>query len=86
MGDVKVPPTNFQGVRSGQGAALPTKFLPPPRFYSNLPENRCPSRLKTKKNCSCILKSRLTTNPILSALHLQGLKANIYICALPPSK
>ena len=34
---------------------------------------------KRKKHCSCILEGRLTTNPILSALHLQGLKSNIYV-------
>jgi hypothetical protein len=27
----------------------------------------------------CILEGRLTTNPILSALHIQGLKSNIYV-------
>ena len=27
----------------------------------------------------CILEGRLTTNPILSALHIQGLKPNIYV-------
>jgi hypothetical protein len=40
--DAKVLPTIYPGVRSGRGAALPAKFMPPP-------ENRCPSRPKTKK-------------------------------------
>jgi hypothetical protein len=38
----------------------------------------CPTQLQ-KKHCPCILEGRLTTNPILSALHLQGLKSKIYL-------
>jgi hypothetical protein len=34
---------------SGRGSH-PAKFLPPPGFFSNPPENSCPPRPKTKKN------------------------------------
>jgi hypothetical protein len=56
------------------------KFLPLLGIFSNPSENNCPPRPKTiKKHCSCILEGCLTTNPILSALHLQGLKSIIYV-------
>ena len=36
-----------------------------------------PAQLR-KKHCPCIFENHLTTNPMLSALHLQSLKSNIY--------
>jgi hypothetical protein len=73
------PPYEVWGVLDPGGGSPPTKFLPPPGIFSKPPENNCPPHLKMKKLCSCILEGRLTTNPILSALHLQGLKSNIYV-------
>jgi hypothetical protein len=68
LGDVKVLPTKYQGVRSGRGPALPAKFLPPPGFFQTRPKTDYRPARKQNKNCSCILEGRLTTNPILSAL------------------
>jgi hypothetical protein len=80
-------PHELSGCQIRAGGSPPREVSAPARIFSNPPENRCPSRpKKIKINCSCILEGCLTTNPILSALHLQGLKSNIYICALPPSK
>ena len=61
------------------GGSPPTKLLPLPGIFLNPPENSCPPCPLRKKHCSCILEGRLTTNPILSAFHLQGLKSNIYV-------
>ena len=35
---------------------------------------------KKKKHCPCLPDGHLFTNPILSALHFQGPKSNIYVC------
>ena len=37
-----------------------------------------PARL-SKNHCPCILKGHISTNSILSSLHLQGPKSNIYV-------
>jgi hypothetical protein len=52
--------------------------------YIVIPQTAARPARKRKKHCSCILEGRLTTNPILIALHLQGSQIQ-YICALPPS-
>ena len=74
--DVKYPLTNFQGDKSGLGK--------PSKLFFETGHNMLP--IPPKKHCPFILEGPLTTNPILSALHLQGLKSNIYICALQISK
>ena len=70
--DTKYPPTNFGGVRSGRRQPCQKK-IGWPKIVSQ------PAQLK-KEHCPCLLEGRLTTNPILSALHLQSLNSNIYIC------
>ena len=70
--DVKDPLTNFRGDKSGLGK--PSKFIfEPGQIMLPIPPNF------EKKHCPCIFEGRLTTNPILSGLHLQGLKTNIYV-------
>ena len=54
------------------------RFPPPGKFWTQPKIVARPAQLR-KKHCPCILEGRLTTNPILSALHLQGLKSNIYV-------
>jgi hypothetical protein len=79
MADNMTPPTSVWGVSDPGGAALPRNFCPHPNFFQTHPKTDARPARKQKKLCSCILEGRLTTNPILSALHLQGLKSNIYI-------
>jgi hypothetical protein len=67
------------GVRSERGQPSRKIFAPAQDFFE--PDRKIvarPAQLR-KKHCPCILEGRLTTNPILSALHLQGLKFNIYV-------
>jgi hypothetical protein len=70
--EIKSPYTNYRGCQIQAGATLPGSFWTRPKTTS------CPAQLR-KKHCPCILEGRLITNPILSALHLQGLKPHIYI-------
>ena len=69
------PLWTLAGVRSGGGQ--------PSQDFIDPIEYCCPTRptfkLKKTKHCPCILEGCLTTNPILSAPHLQGLKSNIYV-------
>jgi hypothetical protein len=67
------------GVSDPGGGSLPQNFCPRPGFFQTRPKTAARPVRKLKKNCSCILEGRLTTNPILSALHLQGLKSIIYV-------
>jgi hypothetical protein len=82
--DIKHPLYEFPGLLDPSGGNLPWKIL-------NLTENWCLPARCWKKHCPFILKGRLTTNPILTALHLQSSKSNIYlsiylsICSLPLS-
>ena len=76
---VKGPPTKYSGCQIGAGAALPCNFFPHPGlFWTRLKIVARPAQLR-KKQCPCILEGGLTTNSILSALHLQGLKSNIHV-------
>jgi hypothetical protein len=73
------PPTNYGRCQIREGPALLRDFCPRPGFFWTWPKIVArPAQLR-KKHCPCILEGRLTTNPILSALHLQGLKSNIYV-------
>ena len=46
----------------------------------NPPKNHLPPRPSSKKNhCLTILEGHFSTNPILSAIYLQGSKSNIYV-------
>ena len=47
--------------------------------FFNPIENCCPPAQFWKNHCHCILEGHLSTNPMLSALHLQGPKSNIYV-------
>ena len=73
------PLQTMGGGRSGQGQpsqeifALAWEIFEPNRKLMPAPPNF------EKKHCPCILEGHLTTNPILSKLHLQGLKSNIYV-------
>ena len=55
-------------------------------YFLSQPTNA--SHGSQKNNRPCILEGRLVTNPILSALHCEGPKCNIYmyVCSLPLSK
>ena len=76
--DVKYP-HELIGMSDPGGAALPRNFCPA-RDFLRPARKQLPAPPKNKKNIvSCILEGRLTTNPILSALHLQSLKSNIYV-------
>ena len=55
------------------GGNLPGKFWPDWKMLSD------PPNFNKKKLPLHILEGRLTTNPILSALRLRGLKSNIYV-------
>ena len=68
-----IPPFHLCGVSNpGGGSRLPGIIFTRPKNVAR------PAQLQ-KKHCPCILEGRLTTNPILSALHLQGLISNIYV-------
>jgi hypothetical protein len=68
------PPTNYGGggCQIHVGATLLGIFWNWPKTTAR------PAQLR-KKYYPCILEGRLTTNHILSALHLQGLQSNIYL-------
>jgi hypothetical protein len=68
---IKHPLTNFWGVRFGLGN--PLGIFEPNRNMLPAPPNF------EKKYCPCILEGCLATYPMLNALHLQGLKSNIYV-------
>ena len=70
---IKDPTTNFGGcVRSGEGKPSRSIFHPDP--------NLLPAPPDFGKNIAlAFLKAALTKNLILSALHLQGPKSNIYV-------
>ncbi len=72
MSPTKYPPSIYAGCQIRAGAAFLGKISPNRKLLLD------PSNFK-KNHCPCILEGRLTTNPILSALHLQGLKSNIYV-------
>ena len=66
----------------GAGATLQKNL----RFL-NPTENYGMSRSTSEKTITLVLiKGCLSTNLIFSALHLQGPKSNIHICALPLNK
>ncbi len=71
MADIKSP-YELWGVSDLSGGSLPWKIL------TQLKTDAQSAQLQ-KEHCPCILEGRLATNPILSALHLQGLKSNIYV-------
>ena len=72
MGDVKFPPTNFSGEEYLSRGNRPLDFM-------DLTKNYCPSAWLWKNHCPCIFEGHISTNPILSALHLQGPKSKIYV-------
>ena len=76
--DVKHPPPKrtFQGrwIRAG---ATPQKEI---QIFWAQPKTSTRLGFDFKKNHGpCILEGHLSTNPISSALHLQGPKSNIYV-------
>ena len=66
---LSTPVRTLGGVRSGRGQ--------PSREKIDSTENCTPDFEKI--HCSCILEGHSPTNPILSALHPQGPKSNIYV-------
>ena len=48
-------------------------------YFLDPTKNLCPPVRLWKNCCPCILEGHLSTNHILSALHLQGPKPNIYV-------
>jgi hypothetical protein len=77
--DTKYPPTNYGGCQIRAGATSREISAPARDFFKPARKQLPAPPENEKKHCSCILEGRLTTNPILSALHLQGLKSNIYV-------
>ena len=71
MSPTKYPPSIYAACQIRAGASFLENFQPTENCYLTRPFK--------KKHCPCILEGHLTTNPILSALHLQGLKSNIYV-------
>ena len=70
-------PRTFWGRKIRAGAAALQKIL----ILCTRPKTAipaCPPDFK-KNPCPCILEGHLLTNPILSALHLQDPKSNIYV-------
>ena len=76
MEDVKLPLTNFVGESDLGRANRPVQKIK--IFWARQKNVACPSDFE-KIHCPCILEGHLLTNPILSALHLQGPKSNIYV-------
>jgi len=74
-GTLTFPQEIFVGDRFGQGQ-LPVKII---QKNLNLTENYSPPVRIQKNHRLCILEGNCSTNPILSALHLQGSKSNIYV-------
>jgi hypothetical protein len=64
--------TNYGVYHIRVGAGLPGNFWTQPKTHAHPVQHQ-------KKYCPCILKGCLIKNLILSALHLQGLKSNIYV-------
>ena len=62
----------MEGVKSRRGQPSREVFEPDRKLLPAPPNTR-------KNHCPCILEGHLATNPILSALRLQGLKSNIYV-------
>ena len=83
-GTLSTPPRTNRDSIFGRGQPSREISAPARNFFSDPPETATRPARKRKKHCFCILEGRLTTNPILSALHLQGSQIQ-YICALPPS-
>ena len=74
-GGVRPPPINFSGeVDTGRGS--PQKEIK--IFWIRPKTSAHPVRLR-ENHCLSIFKGHLSTNPILSALNLQGSKSNIYV-------
>jgi hypothetical protein len=74
--DVKFPLQTFRGknIRIGVAARLENQdFLDLTQIVG-----RPPTQLQ-KNYCPCILEGHLSTNPILSAIHIQGLESKIYV-------
>ena len=68
-----LPPTPLRAFR-GRSIGRNSRFFEPDRKIIARP-----ARLQ-KKHCLCILDGSLSTNPMLSALHLPCPKSNIYMC------
>ena len=65
-----MPPYKLWGVFDLGGCSLPGKILT---------QSKTAARPPDFPYCSCILEGRLPTNLILSALHPEGPKSNIYV-------
>ena len=74
MVDVNHPRTNYP--RRGGGVCSDLGQPSREIYEPNQKLLRAPPNFK-KIHCLCILECHLSVNPILSALHLQGLKSNI---------
>ena len=66
------PPRTFRGRNILSGAAARQIFCTQPKIVARPPDFE-------KNYWTCIFEGYLSTNPILSALHFQGLKSNIYV-------
>ena len=75
LGDVRLPLMNFSECQNRAGATA----RPENRKFLDPTEHCCPPARYQKTHCSCIIEGHLPTNPILSALHPQGPKSNIYV-------
>ena len=75
MVDAKDPPTNVSDCQNRVGATARSNFL---FCFLDLPENCCPPA-RLKKLIALAFMKATPTNPILSALHPQGPKSNIYV-------
>ena len=83
---VPPPPRTYRGcqIRAGQPSC---KHFAPAQDFFKYDRKLLPTPPNfEKKHCSCIFEGHLTTNPILSALHLQGFKSNIYVHFHPVNK
>ena len=73
--NVKVPPP--QQTFWGRNIRARPVALPENQDFVDPTKNYYPPAQLRKNHCPCILEGHLSTNPILSALHLQGPKSNI---------
>jgi hypothetical protein len=75
MADIKPPPTSFSReveIWAGAPPRKKSKFLGPDQKLRH-------ARPTSKSHCPYNLEGHLSTNPISSALHLQGPKSDIYV-------
>ena len=52
------------------------------KIFWTRPKTSAPLARLPKNHRPCSFEGHFSTNPILSAFHLQGAKSNIYICSL----